>query len=53
MTRKKRLAAAPEAQAALETAWNAFRPGWHAWNHVRTITCAAACVAFAIALVAA
>jgi uncharacterized membrane protein len=51
--RNNRLAAAPEAPEALASAWNTFRPGWHAWNHVRTITCAAACVGFAVALVAA
>ena len=51
--RNNRLAAAPEAPEALASAWNTFRPGWQAWNHVRTITCAAACIAFAIALVAA
>ena len=47
-----RLAAAAEADApALAAAWQAFRPGWLAWNHVRTIASTAACLAFVLALV--
>ena len=34
--RNNRLAAAPEEAGALASAWTAFRPGWQAWNHVRT-----------------
>ncbi|GAA1808853.1 DUF1772 domain-containing protein [Agromyces neolithicus] len=49
--RNNRLAAAANEAAALESAWHEFRPGWQAWNHVRTITCAASCVGFAVALV--
>ena len=41
--RNDRLAAAPAAdEAALAAAWSAFRPGWQAWNHVRTFTSALA-----------
>lgn len=50
--RNNRLAAAPDQEGTLASAWTAFRPGWQAWNHVRTITCAAACVGFAVSLVA-
>ena len=51
--RNNRLAAAPAADAsALASAWTAFRPGWQAWNHVRTFTSAAACVGFVLALLA-
>ena len=51
--RNTRLAAAPTADdAALAAAWTAFRPGWQAWNHVRTLTSAVACVAFVLALLA-
>ncbi|MEF3402671.1 anthrone oxygenase family protein [Agromyces sp. CCNWLW203] len=52
--RNNRLAAPAETDAAaLASAWQAFRPGWLAWNHVRTITSAAACLAFVLALLAA
>ena len=52
--RNNRLAAPAETDApALAAAWQAFRPGWLAWNHVRTITSAAACLAFVLALIAA
>ncbi|GAA1770310.1 anthrone oxygenase family protein [Agromyces humatus] len=50
--RNNRLAAAANEAGPLESAWHEFRPGWLGWNHVRTITCAASCVGFAIALVA-
>lgn len=51
--RNNRLAAAPATDAAaLAAAWTAFRPGWQAWNHVRTIACAASCVGFVLALLA-
>lgn len=50
--RNNRLAAVPEADAlALADGWQAFRPGWLAWNHVRTLTSTAACLAFVLALV--
>lgn len=39
--------------AALAEAWHVFRRGWLAWNHVRTLTSTAACLAFVLALVAA
>ena len=52
--RNNRLAAAPAADtSSLASAWTAFRPGWQAWNHVRTFTSAAACVGFVLALLAA
>ncbi|MGH3702998.1 MAG: DUF1772 domain-containing protein [Agromyces sp.] len=48
--RNNRLAAPAETDApALAAAWQAFRPGWLAWNHVRTIASTAACLAFVIA----
>ncbi|MGW9629453.1 anthrone oxygenase family protein [Agromyces sp. NPDC055520] len=51
--RNNRLATPSAADAAaLADAWQAFRPGWVAWNHVRTITATAACLAFVLALVA-
>lgn len=51
--RNNRLAAPTETDAAaLAAAWQAFRPGWLAWNHVRTMTSTAACLAFVLALVA-
>ena len=51
--RNNALAAAPAADAAaLAAAWTAFRPGWQGWNHVRTLTSAAACVGFVLALLA-
>ena len=51
--RNNRLAAPPAADApALTAAWAEFRPGWQAWNHVRTVACAAACVGFVLALLA-
>ncbi|HET6672583.1 MAG TPA: anthrone oxygenase family protein [Agromyces sp.] len=51
--RNNRLAAAPATDAAaLAAAWTAFRPGWQAWNHVRTIACSVACVGFVLALLA-
>jgi len=51
--RNNRLAAAPATDAAaLAAAWTAFRPGWQAWNHVRTLTSALACVGFVLALMA-
>ena len=52
--RNNRLAAPADTDAAaLAAAWQAFRRGWLAWNHVRTITSAAACLAFVLALLAA
>jgi len=49
--RNNRLAAATATDAAaLAAAWTAFRPGWQAWNHVRTLTSAVACVGFVLAL---
>lgn len=47
--------AAPEATeaSALAGAWTEFRPGWQAWNHVRTLASALACVGFALTLIAA
>ena len=52
--RNNRLAATSATDAAaLAAAWTAFRPGWQAWNHVRTITSALACLGFALALLAA
>lgn len=36
---------------ALAAAWAEFRPGWQAWNHVRTLTSAIACVGFVLVLV--
>jgi len=43
--RNNRLAAVPEVDdGALGAAWREFRPGWIAWNHVRWVTSAAACV---------
>ena len=51
--RNNRLAAAPATDAAaLAGAWTAFRPGWQAWNHVRTLASALACVGFVLALLA-
>ena len=51
--RNNRLAAAPATEdGALAAAWTAFRPGWQAWNHVRTFTSALACVGFVLALLA-
>lgn len=51
--RNNRLAAQPAADApALEAAWAQFRPGWQAWNHVRTVACSVACVGFVVALLA-
>ncbi|WP_136708162.1 anthrone oxygenase family protein [Agromyces sp. H66] len=50
--RNNHLAAPPAADApALAAAWQEFRPGWQAWNHVRALTSAAACVGFVLALV--
>ena len=52
--RNNRLAATPATDAAaLAAAWTAFRPGWQAWNHVRTVTSALACLGFTLALLAA
>ena len=52
--RNNRLAAASTTDAAaLAAAWTAFRPGWQAWNHVRTLTSALACLGYALALLAA
>ncbi|WP_448808390.1 anthrone oxygenase family protein [Agromyces bauzanensis] len=48
--RNNRLAAPPADTPALSAAWAAFRPGWQAWNHVRALTSAAACVGFVLAL---
>ncbi len=51
MPRNNRLAASAEKDtAALAAAWREFRPGWLAWNHVRTIASTAACLAFVLAL---
>ncbi len=49
--RNNRLAAAPPDDVALAAAWREFRPGWQAWNHVRTLTSAAACVVFVVAII--
>jgi len=38
---------------AIAAAWAAFHPGWQAWNHVRTVACAASCVGFVLALLVA
>ena len=52
--RNNRLAATSTRDAAaLAHAWTAFRPGWQAWNHVRTLTSALACLGFTLALLAA
>jgi uncharacterized membrane protein len=52
--RNNRLAAPSDTDAAaLAAAWQAFRPGWTAWNHVRTIASTVACLAFVLALAAA
>jgi uncharacterized membrane protein len=52
--RNNRLAATSTTDAAaLGAAWTAFRPGWQAWNHVRTLTSALACLGYALALLAA
>ncbi|WP_139415394.1 anthrone oxygenase family protein [Agromyces laixinhei] len=49
--RNNRLAAPAEKDAAaLAAAWQEFRPGWLACNHVRTTTSTAACLAFVLAL---
>ena len=49
--RNDRLAAVPETDStALAAAWREFRPGWLAWNHVRWLTSAAACVCLVVAL---
>ncbi|MBT2516703.1 DUF1772 domain-containing protein [Streptomyces sp. ISL-90] len=48
--RNNRLAAVAETDdAALAAAWLAFRPGWAAWNHVRTLssTASSLCLIFA------
>lgn len=51
--RNNALAAAPAGDpAALAAAWAEFRPGWQAWNHVRAVASAAACVGFVVALLA-
>lgn len=51
--RNTRLAAAPAADSpALAAAWAEFRPSWQAWNHVRALASAVACVGFVIALMA-
>jgi uncharacterized membrane protein len=50
--RNERLAAAPgDDSSALAAAWQSFRPGWTAWNHVRALASAAACLALVLALV--
>jgi uncharacterized membrane protein len=49
--RNDALAAAPAQDDALARAWAAFRPGWTAWNHVRTAGGAAAAALFVVALV--
>ena len=51
--RNNRLATTTTDAAALAAAWTAFRPGWQAWNHVRTLTSALACLGFTLALLAA
>lgn len=50
--RNTALAAAPAQDDALARAWWAFRPGWAAWNHVRTAggTVAAALLVVALAV---
>jgi len=49
--RNNRLAAASTDASDLATAWAEFRPGWQAWNHVRALTSAAACLGFVLVLV--
>ena len=50
--RNNRLAAASgEDGPTLAAAWQEFRPGWTAWNHVRTLTSAGACLALVLALI--
>ena len=49
----RRAAASTTDAAALAAAWTAFRPGWQAWNHVRTLTATLACLGFTLALLAA
>jgi uncharacterized membrane protein len=52
--RNNRLAAAPATDASsLAQAWAEFRPGWQAWNHVRTLACGLAGLGFVLALLAA
>ena len=47
--RNNRLAATPAAEpSALAGAWVEFRPGWQAWNHVRSLACAASCAGFVV-----
>ncbi|MFF2273512.1 DUF1772 domain-containing protein [Agromyces sp. NPDC058136] len=49
--RNNRLAAVPERdETALAAAWHEFRPGWLAWNHVRWLASAAACVCLVVTL---
>lgn len=51
--RNNRLAAVPATDASsLAQAWTQFRPGWQAWNHVRTVACALASLGFLLALLA-
>lgn len=50
--RNERLAAVSDEDGpALAAAWQSFRPGWTVWNHVRTLTSAAACLALVLALI--
>jgi uncharacterized membrane protein len=49
--RNDALAATPGQDDALARAWRAFRPGWAAWNHVRTAGGTVAAVLFVVALV--
>lgn len=51
--RNNRLAASGADASLLASSWAEFRPGWQAWNHVRTLTSAAACVGFAVTLLVA
>ena len=50
--RNNALDAAPRQDEALARAWWAYRPGWTAWNHVRTAGAAVAAALFVVALVA-
>ncbi|MFP3715146.1 anthrone oxygenase family protein [Puerhibacterium sp. TATVAM-FAB25] len=51
--RNTALAATPAQDEALARAWWAYRPGWAAWNHVRTAGGAVAAALFVVALVTA
>ena len=44
------LAVLDPSSARAATAWSRYLPAWSAWNHVRTLTSAAAAVAFTLGL---